>query len=220
MKIEMHAHTDESSPCAHVPAERIPSMYRAAGYDGIVITDHYCRWARARSGAKNAQEYADHFLSGYLTAKRAARQTGFTVLLGAEVNPPKSPNDYLLYGADEGFFRKHLELCDLTLKELSALCRQNGILLFQAHPFRTYCSPSDPRYLDGAESYNGNIHHDNQNARAASWASENHLIPSSGSDFHTEEDLAMGGIETDGSIGDIRALCQILREGSYRLLRP
>ena len=40
MKIEMHAHTSEASPCANVSAAKIPALYQKAGYDAIVITDH------------------------------------------------------------------------------------------------------------------------------------------------------------------------------------
>ena len=47
MKIEMHAHTSEASPCANVSATKIPALYQKAGYDAIVITDHYCKIGRA-----------------------------------------------------------------------------------------------------------------------------------------------------------------------------
>lgn len=220
MKIEMHVHTSQASPCAHVSADRIPAMYRNAGYDGIVITDHCCKWARDRLGAESPEEYMECFLNGYRTAKKAAEETGFLVLLGAEINLPDSPNDYLLYGTEEEFFQKYPQLYTLSLRELYPLCRKNDILLFQAHPYRTYCTPAKPEYLDGAESYNGNPRHNNQNQLAAGWASQNHLICSSGSDFHETEDLARGGIETLQPIHNNRELCRSLTEGSYRLIQP
>lgn len=220
VKIELHAHTQEASPCAHVPASQIPAMYQSAGYDGIVITDHYCKWVKDQSGSTSPQEYARYFLKGYQTAREAGSAIGFTVLLGAEVNLLESPNDYLLYGIDENFLMEHPQIYALTLRQLYELCHSKGILLFQAHPYRTYCTPANPEYLDGAESYNGNPRHNNQNDSAAGWTAANHLIPSSGSDFHETEDVAKGGIETETDVTDIPTLCKILQEGRYRLIKP
>ena len=41
MKIEMHAHTSETSPCGSVPADTAVREYARAGYGGMVITDHF-----------------------------------------------------------------------------------------------------------------------------------------------------------------------------------
>ena len=182
MKIEMHAHTGEASPCANVSAGQIPVLYQQTGYDAIVITDHYCKWAQERSGAETAEAYAQYFLNGYRTAKAAGDKIGFPVLLGAEANLPGSPNDYLLYGITEKFILQH------------------------------------PAYLDGAESYNGNPRHNNQNELAKEWSQKYHMIQSSGSDFHELEDVAKGGIETSIPVTDTRALYQVLRSGNYKLL--
>ncbi len=81
MKIEMHAHTSEASPCANVSATKIPALYQKAGYDAIVITDHYCKWAQDRSGLTDNDDYVQYFLNGYRSARKAAGQIGFTVLL-------------------------------------------------------------------------------------------------------------------------------------------
>jgi hypothetical protein len=63
MKIEMHAHTSEASPCANVSATKIPALYQKAGYDAIVITDHYCKWAQDRSGLTDNDDYVQYFLN-------------------------------------------------------------------------------------------------------------------------------------------------------------
>lgn len=220
MKIEMHIHTSEASPCANVSASKTPLIYKDAGYDAIVITDHYSKWVEEQSGSTTQADYTEYFLNGYHTALKAGKEIGLPVFLGAEVNLPDSPNDYLMYGADEEFFRMHPGLYLLSLKELYALCHSNDILLIQAHPYRTYCTPADPRYLDGAESFNGNPRHDNRNDMAGEWVRANHLIPSSGSDFHETEDLAKGGIETKEPVQNIQELYQTLKNRKYHLLKP
>ena len=40
---DTHVHTDESSACGKVPGRQAARLYKAAGYQGIVITDHYTR---------------------------------------------------------------------------------------------------------------------------------------------------------------------------------
>ena len=35
----------ETSPCAHINAARLVQMYEDAGYDAVVITDHYKEYA-------------------------------------------------------------------------------------------------------------------------------------------------------------------------------
>lgn len=220
MKIEMHTHTSEASPCANVSAGQIPALYQQVGYDAVVITDHYCKWAQDQSGSETVEAYAQYFLNGYRTARAAGDKIGFPVLLGAEVNLPDSPNDYLLYGITEEFIMKHPELHEMSLEELYSLCHKESVLLLQAHPYRTYCTPADPAYLDGAESYNGNPRHNNQNELAETWTQKYHMIQSSGSDFHELEDVAKGGIETAFPVTDTRTLYQVLRSGDYTLLTP
>ena len=38
MKVEMHTHTSETSPCAHINAKDVLKLYKEAGYDTVVIT--------------------------------------------------------------------------------------------------------------------------------------------------------------------------------------
>ena len=218
MKIEMHAHTRESSPCAKINAARVINLYQNAGYEGIVITDHYSKWVMDTSPAATPEEYIEYFLRGYHNALAAAENTGFHVFSGAEVTLLESPNDYLLYGASEDFFYQNPLLFQYSLKGLAALCRQNDILLFQAHPNRSYCSPAPAKFLDGAEIYNGNPRHENRNETATSWAQQNNLLFSSGSDFHEEEDLARGGIETESPATDWYSLKDILTQGRSQLI--
>ena len=41
MKLEMHAHDCEVSQCAVITAKDLVDGYKDAGYDGIVITNHF-----------------------------------------------------------------------------------------------------------------------------------------------------------------------------------
>lgn len=220
MKVEMHTHTSETSPCAHICAQDVIKMYKEAGYDTVVITDHYSKWVFEKNGAKTPDEVTSHFLKGYKTALGCAETYDINVLLGCEVTLTESPNDYLLYGVNEDFFHTHPFLYNLSLEELSEICHNENILIVQAHPNRAYCEPVNPALLDGAEVFNGNPRHDSNNDKTYAWAYEHDLIMTSGSDFHEKEDLALGGIITEYDIKTENDLIQTLLSGDYSLITP
>ena len=107
---------------------------------------------------------------------------------------------------------------ELSLIELRERCKDKGILLFQAHPGRNGHRMVDAKLLDGAEVYNGNPRHINNNGLVYKWAKEKNLMFSSGSDYHQKEDLGTGGIITDFDVKSSKELAEVLRSGAYKLL--
>ena len=72
----------------------------------------------------------------------------------------------------------------------------------------------------GVEIYNGHVKHPTfRNRMAAAWAEHYDLIPTSGSDLHTEDMMISGGIETDEPIKTNEQLLAVLRSRSYNILR-
>ena len=55
MKVEMHTHTSETSPCAHINAKDVLKLYKEAGYDTVVITDHYSKCLRTKINKSNTE---------------------------------------------------------------------------------------------------------------------------------------------------------------------
>ena len=82
-KYELHCHTGAVSRCGRVEPEKIVEMYVEAGYNGIVVTDHYSPMTFPIHRLACPQKAADFYLSGYRRMKAAA-PAGFTVLLGME----------------------------------------------------------------------------------------------------------------------------------------
>lgn len=219
MKIELHAHTAHSSACGRVEAAQGLAMYRDAGYDAVVITDHYNTHNLDRfPGAPLEQTRA--WLGGYQQAKTAGETLGLRVLFGLEARLPGSENDYLIFGAEPEFVLENPQLHELDLPGLHALCRRYGALLVQAHPNRSTCTPAPHEHLDGVEVFNGNPRHDSHNDLTLSQAKRTpRLILTSGSDFHRPEDLARGGIVTDRDVRTSRDLADCLTSGDYTLIR-
>lgn len=221
-KYELHLHTGETSTCGRIKGAEVAGLYKAAGYDGIVVTDHYHRGYFEKNfysrPAKRATwfEKIDKYLSGYRGALEAGKRLGLTVLLGMEIRFDGSSNDYLVYGVDEAFLRENPELYSLGLSNFRR-CLQEKLgdgqfLIYQAHPFRPGVTPADPADLDGVEVYNGNPRHNSRNHLALHFAQKNRLKQISGSDFHRRVDLARGGMIFPEKVTTNRQLLQLLQE--------
>ena len=214
-KTELHAHTSDVSRCAKMSPENVAEQYIAAGYSTVVVTNHYAEYIF--DGKGSWEERIDAYLSGVRRMREHAKGR-LHILSGAEVRNYYSKNDYLLYGADEDFLRKHQNLHRIDVKDLSKLARENGVLLVQAHPFRNNMTVTDPKILDGIEVFNGTPHTDSRNHIADDWAKKFGLIRTSGSDFHGGRYIIAGGILTDEPIRSHEQLKEILRSGEYSLI--
>ncbi len=216
-KIDLHVHTEEISSCAKTPAAEVVRLYHQAGYQAIVITDHFYRGFFVRQPAGLTWEQAvDRYLQGYREALKAAAATGLTVLYGMELRFTENDNDYLVYGFEESFLKEHPNLYQLSLAQFYQITRhrQQNILIYQAHPFRAGMIPADPALIDGVEIFNGNQRHDSHNQLAYRFAKTNQLLMISGSDFHEREDLAQGGITVAAPVRTMAELLTALQANS------
>ena len=215
---ETHCHTDESSRCGRVKGADVVRMYKEAGYAGIVITDHFNSYTFDQAGLTAWQDMIDHHMAGYRAAK-ALEDESFTVLYGLELRFEKeNDNDYLVFGADEAYLRAHPFLCyQESYTDFYLNAKTDGLIVFQAHPFRSRMQVVKPQYLDGIEVFNGNKRHDSRCEIALQWAMKYGLPMLSGSDFHQPEDLARGGIVTDRRIRTMDDLLSVLREKRYAM---
>jgi hypothetical protein len=217
---EMHAHTKEVSVCAVAYAKDLIESYKDSDYAGIVLTNHINEATFKNVGLEDAtwDEKIDHFMKGFNAVKEAAGER-FVVLMGFELNfYGCSDNDYLVYGATEEFLRSHGDLMAKTPKLVSKLCRENGLLFTQAHPFRRGMDIVDWNILDGYEIFNGNPRHQSNNEIAEIWAKRhNKSIVLSGSDFHEIGDACAGGIYFKNPVNSNEDLLRELRNGNYTL---
>lgn len=218
---DLHIHTAECDKVAKVGGAEIVRLYKDAGYDGLVITDHYFDlffdWFRDEINTNDKANVINRYLRGYYSARNEAEKIGFTVLCGAEVRLDNTINDYLVYGLEEQDFY-HLPLLNRlqSVEELSAVLPDNALIV-QAHPFRnkmTVCSPSN---IFGIEGYNGGTEKF-RNEMAKIFADHYNKPITSGSDFHEVSHLAKGGIITSKKIDTHIDLVNILRGGDYKII--
>ncbi len=220
-KYELHSHTSECDLVAKLSGAELVREYKQAGYDGIVITDHYFdlffEWFEKELCGRTHEEQVRRYLKGYYSAKAEGKKLGFTVLSGTEVRLHDSINDYLVYGLDEEFFYKAPRLNEIkSLEELLALFPDYACVV-HAHPFRNGMTVRNPENLFGIEAYNAGTDKF-RNELAHIYAEHYGVKKTSGSDIHNINRLAKGGIETDRRIITNRDLVEVLRNGEYRLI--
>lgn len=221
---EMHAHTSNTSRCSHVSAYQMIDDYVKAGYDGIVVTDHLSpsTYAMFEGTPISWKEKVDFFLQGYKAALKAA-DNKIKVFLGMEIRfyfpEDANMNDYLVYGVTEKFLYDNVDIDRMRIPEFSELVHKNGMAIFQAHPFRTGMTITNPKYLDGIEVYNGCPRHNSRNDIANIWADTHSLLKTSGSDYHEHEDTALGGLIFDREIDDNKELVKALLTTSPEIIR-
>ena len=219
VKVETHLHTAESSPCGKVKAADGIAACKAAGYDAVVVTDHFCDILDDLPGSP--RERADRFLDGYRYAKEAGEKLGVHVLFAVEARLPGGPEDILFYGVTPEFILENPLLYTYPLPEVYKTLHDFGAITVQAHPFRELCRPLDPRFLDGVEIFNTHPRHENHNRLALLFA-EKYQIPirTSGSDFHQMPDVGRGGMLFDTLPLTERDLRNALVAGNGRLIHP
>ena len=174
-KLETHCHTSEVSGCSRLPAVQLVTQLKRSGYGGAVITDHF-HHGYFDSLTGSWTQKIDCFLSGYRAACEAGAQAGLHIYCGLEFRTTTSDNDYLLFGAAPELLYSTPELHRYTIPQLRALADREGLLLVQAHPFRTGLTREDPALLDGVEVFNGNARHDSHNDDALRFARENDIF--------------------------------------------
>ncbi len=221
LKIDMHVHTSEVSRCSHVSADEMVDLYSSAGYGGVVVTDHFSEETfdgmKIGYKAKSWRKKVDYFLTGYHKALDKAKAKGLLIYSGAEFNFPGSNNDYLVYGISEQFLYENEDLLGSGFEAFVGLARRNGIIIFQAHPFRCGMTPENLSLIDGIEIFNGNMRHNSKNHLAYDYACRYNLKMLSGSDFHEIEDLGAGGISVKADLFPCNedSLVSLLRSGAY-----
>ena len=217
-KTELHMHTNNISVCAHATPEQAILSYQKSGYRTIVVTNHMNRPAFSHMEKAPWEEKIAWFLQEQKRIQQYAT-ADFSILTGFELRFDENHNDYLIYGASDEFLLRHGDLMSMTLQEFRPLAQENGILIYQAHPFRHKMTLMDETLLDGLEAYYGNERHQSHNFLTVTWANYTHLSMISGSDYHRPHDPCNGGILTPEPITDISGLMKVLKECSYQLLR-
>lgn len=219
-KIETHLHTRYSSKCGWLDAETLAEGYKAAGYDAVIVTDHYNRTTFDHLGVDlhSDVDKVAAFLTGYRRMAEAGEKVGLKVFRGAELRFDESDNDYLLYGWRDELLADPEGVFAMGIAAFSPIARGQGALIVQAHPYRKKCTPAIACYLDGVEVQNLNPRHENHNERAMEYAQQFGLLGLAGSDCHRQEDIGVTGILTQELPSDSFGMMRLIRSRNFQLM--
>ena len=219
-KTEMHCHSWPVSRCAVHKHEELVEQYLEYGYTTVVLTEHLNEYTFHGMDDKSLVEKMEYYLDGYRHLKQVAGDR-LNILLGAEAHfAGMGDSDFLIYGADEEFFLNNPDIYLYDHWRNGAHIRNNGLLLFQAHPFRYRQMLCPVECLAGIEVYNGHIEQNSHNKMAEHWIEEYpQLIGISGSDHHDPWQYPVAGILTDEPITNNKQLVEILKSGNFELIR-
>ena len=218
MKIDLHVHSKEISPCGHLSLDEVTDLYCQAGYDGIVLTNHFnsivADWHRQY---RNIADFGAAYVETMHKAAEIGAQKGLLVLNGCEVRFDINANDYLAYGMTEEHIRECQRFFTMTPEEFGEWAASAGVLFYQAHPFRGGMTIVNPACLFGIEVKNSHPRHDSRNEIALAWAEKFNLHKIGGSDCHQMQDAGTGGILTDHTVRTMDDLIYVLKNNLYTI---
>ena len=195
-KYETHAHTSQASKCSKITAEQLVDFYKARGYAGLFITDHFLNGNTTVSKELPWDESINLFCEGYLSAYNHGQKIGLDVFLGWEYS--YNGTDLLTYGLDINWLLNHPNLLKLSVNEYCDFVHIEGGFIVHAHPFREagYIDMIRllPRKVDAVEVINAE-RTDFENKMAQEYA-KNYELPSfAGSDIHASDRKRLCGVE-------------------------
>lgn len=208
---ETHMHTSEGSGCGQNSGTEMARAYAAAGYTGIIITDHFVYGNTAVDRSLPWNEWVEQFCKGYERAKEEGDKLGLQVFFGWESG--YRGTEFLIYGLDKQWLLDHPEIKDATIEEQLQLVHEGGGIVVHAHPFREeFYIPEIrlfPDYVDAVEGVNATHtkwtrkeKKPEYNERALAYAKEHDFPLTAGSDQH-DTVMICGGMVFPRKLADI-----------------
>ena len=226
---ETHMHTSEGSACGQNTGAEMARAYAAAGYTGIIVTDHFFYGNTAADRKLPWSEWVDAFCRGYEGAKAEGEKLGLQVFFGWESG--YDGTEFLIYGPDREWLIRHPEIRDASVEEQFALVHAGGGIVCHAHPYReaSYIPKIRlyPEYVDAVEGRNAaNIGKGmradppclDYDTKAIAYAEKYHLPMTAGSDQHSTK-MLYGGMVFGRKLKDIHDFKNAVMAGeAIRLL--
>lgn len=219
IKLETHVHTIGTSHCADCPLDKAIEIIKSNGYGAVTFVNHISPKSFRYLGESDYKSNLDKFYALQDEAEQAYRQAGLKVFIGVEVGYVVDGKvlEFILLGLPKEAVYENV-LFELSQKQLFDLVNKYDGFMYQPHPFRTYVQLGDPKYMHGAESFNGHYHFDNQNDKAKEFCEKYNLIQLSGNDFHHDGQPMFSGIYIPENINTTRDYINFLKKNNFTLI--
>ncbi|MBE6712948.1 MAG: transposase [Ruminococcaceae bacterium] len=215
-RVELHSHTSPASSCGRATPEQVIFAYQKAGFDAIVIENHFIY----RTDGTDKNTYIDRFLDDFYKADECGKKLGVKVYLGAEIRFTENVNDYLVFGVNRELLEVIYDLLPYGLANFRKEISMPDSLLVQAHPGRDGMEKVDPSLLDGVEIFNMHPNHNSRNGMTSNAAKKDGFaIVTAGSDFHhpDKEHEGLAALRAPILPEDSYGLAALLKSKNYLL---
>ena len=218
-RYETHCHTKPVSRCGQATVRETLEFYKAQGYDGVFITNHFLDGNIGIDWDKPVKEKLDFYFSDYEEGVRIADEIGIKVFLGVEMS--YGGTDFLVFGLDKEWWYDHIDILEVRKSRQLPYFMEEGALVVQAHPFREagYIDHIRlfPRGVEGVEVLNAD-RTDFENRMANIYAEEYGHLKTAGSDNHRAGGAKrLAGLECEEAIEDVADFIKKLREGKMKI---
>ncbi len=193
-RYETHLHTAETSKCAKSPGAEFAKFYKARGYAGIFVTDHFLNGNTTVPPELPWEKRITDFCRGYeVTAAQGAR-IGLHVFFAWEYSD--AHGHFLTYGLGKEWLLDHSDLLMWDGLDYFDRVHADGGMIVHAHPFREKVDIVHliPGRTDAVEIVNAG-RPDDANRHAADYARSFGLPETAGSDIHAVGRPRQCGIE-------------------------
>jgi hypothetical protein len=217
---ETHLHTTEASACAHVSGKEQARRYKASGYDGIIVTDHFFNGNTCIPTDLPWEKRVDLFCLGYESAREEGERIGLSVFFGWEAR--FGSTEFLIYGLDKQWLKNNPEIMSWSVEEQYQRVHEAGGLVVHAHPFREASYIKEirlfPDAVDAVEAINiGNTNKDFDD-KAAEYARQHGLLMTAGTDSHGIEHKR-SGVAFGHRLKGINDFITSIKAGEYALIQ-
>lgn len=211
--LELHLHTKNASACSSVSAGDMARMYKKAGYDGIVVTDHFLTGNTSVNRELPWDKQIDEFFKGFDEAFEVGKEIGLRVFEGLEYS--NHGTDFIVLGLDRDWIKKNQQMFYMEPEEFLLLFKKAGAFIIQAHPFREAHYVRSVRdysdYVDAIEVVNLGNCNPEWNKKAYELAKRKNMPMTAGSDCHHFGNEFFGaGIKLDHEPKDLKEICEII----------
>ena len=131
---DTHVHTSEASACAKNTGAEMARAAKAAGYTGIIITNHAWNGNTCIDPSLPWETWVEAFCKGYENAKKEGKKIGLSVFFGYESN--FDGTEFLVYGLDKEWLIRHPQIKKATVEQQFKMVHDGGGIVIQAHPYR------------------------------------------------------------------------------------
>ena len=216
---ETHCHSRQGSLCAFSTAAEMVRAYAAAGYAGLVLTDHFIFGNTTVDRNLSWKERMQGYYDAYLDGKRAGDALDFDVIFGFE-HQYGGGKEMLIYGIGLDFLLSNPDIPDIPVDEFVARVHAAGGVAIHAHPYRKrYYIQMDSAtrmdLVDGLEVYNA-CNYPNENQLALTLSQTGDFLLTSGGDIHDCADPRIGraGIYLPRRVSTEQEFARALKERS------